>query len=41
VIKIKEEETVKHTTRIEARNPYVGCEEKDHLEDIGVNGKIV
>jgi hypothetical protein len=41
VIKIKVEETVEHTARTQSRNPYMVCEEKDHLEDLGINGSSV
>jgi len=41
VIKIKEEETVKHTAHIETRNRCTVCAEKDHFEDLGVSGRTV
>jgi len=41
VITIKEEETVKYTAHIQKRYRYTVCEEKDHFEDIGVNGRTL
>lgn len=32
---------VEHTAHIETRNPRTVCEEKDHFEDLGVNGRTV
>jgi len=41
VIKIKEEKTVEHPAHIETRNRCTVSEEKDHFEDLGVNGRTV
>jgi len=41
LIKIEEEGAVEHTAHIETRNPRTVCEEKDHFEDLGVNGRTV
>jgi hypothetical protein len=40
-IKIKEQETVKHTATVETRYRCTVCEEKVHFVEMGVNGRTV